>query len=56
MIKIVAEEVPKLNPAHSVDLKNPDRTIMMELYRVGSSTMLLLTRPEPHGHERCAGL
>lgn len=36
MIKIVAEEVPKLNPTHSVDLKNPDRTILIELFRVSS--------------------
>lgn len=34
MIKAVAEEVAKLNPEHKVDLTNPDRTIMLELYRV----------------------
>ncbi|KAL1413413.1 hypothetical protein Q8F55_001179 [Vanrija albida] len=33
MIKAVAEEVAKLNPEHKVDLTNPDRTIMLELYR-----------------------
>jgi len=43
MIKIVAEEVPKLNAAHSVDLKNPDKTIMMELFRVGLSSLVELT-------------
>lgn len=35
MIKIVAEEVPKLNPAHTVDLSNPERTILIELFKVG---------------------
>ncbi|TXT15659.1 hypothetical protein VHUM_00162 [Vanrija humicola] len=33
MIKAVAEEVAKLNPEHKVDLTNPDRTILLELYR-----------------------
>ncbi|KLT45515.1 hypothetical protein CC85DRAFT_306697 [Cutaneotrichosporon oleaginosum] len=33
MIKAVAEEVTKLSPEHTVDLKNPDRTIMIELFK-----------------------
>ncbi|EKC97815.1 hypothetical protein A1Q2_07818 [Trichosporon asahii var. asahii CBS 8904] len=33
IIKAVADEVTKLNPAHSVDLKNPDRTIIIDTFR-----------------------
>ncbi|BEI83990.1 hypothetical protein CcaverHIS002_0405940 [Cutaneotrichosporon cavernicola] len=33
MIKAVAEEVNKLSPKHKVDLKNPDRTVMIELFK-----------------------
>lgn len=35
MIKAVAEEVSKLNSGHHVNLKNPERTIMIELFKVG---------------------
>ncbi|GMK55181.1 hypothetical protein CspeluHIS016_0202370 [Cutaneotrichosporon spelunceum] len=33
MIKAVAEEVNNLSPAHKVDLKHPDRTVMIELFK-----------------------
>ncbi|WWC90599.1 uncharacterized protein L201_005535 [Kwoniella dendrophila CBS 6074] len=33
MIHTVAEEVTKLDKGHSVDLKNPDKTILVELYK-----------------------
>lgn len=38
MIKTVAEEVGKLSPEHSVDIKNADRTILIELYRVSATS------------------
>ncbi len=34
MIKTVADQVVKLNQWHKVDLANPERTIMIELYKV----------------------
>nr|XP_031864023.1 uncharacterized protein CI109_000667 [Kwoniella shandongensis]KAA5531095.1 hypothetical protein CI109_000667 [Kwoniella shandongensis] len=33
MIQAVAQEVSQLNAGHSVDLKNPDRTILVEVFR-----------------------
>jgi hypothetical protein len=42
MIKLVADEVTKLNPEHKVDLSNPDRTIVIELFRVSCATTVLV--------------
>ena len=35
MIKAVAEQISALNPAHKVDLKNPERTVLIEVNKVG---------------------
>lgn len=43
MIKTVAEEVGKLSPEHKVDLKNAERTVLIELYRVNLALWKLLT-------------
>lgn len=43
MIKTVAEEVVKLNPEHKVDLTNSERTVMVELFKVGTSRAARLT-------------
>ncbi|WVF67566.1 hypothetical protein IAT40_002324 [Kwoniella sp. CBS 6097] len=33
MITTIAEEITKLEKGHSVDLKNPDKTVLVELYK-----------------------
>ena len=42
MIKTVADQVAKLNMGHKVDLENAEKTILIELYKVG--TLLHLSR------------
>lgn len=58
MIKTVAEEVAKLSPEHKVDLAKPDRTIMIELFKVGSKTRwsTKTLTPDRTGHLGCGGL
>jgi adenylyl- and sulfurtransferase ThiI len=34
MIKTVADQVVKLEQGHKVDLENPERTVLIELYKV----------------------
>lgn len=55
LIKSVAEEVTRLNSAHSVDLKNPDRTIIVDTFRVSSPAATPLTAAFA-GNECRAGL
>ena len=39
MIRAVAEKVTLVDKGHKVDLKNPDRTILIEVHRVRSLCM-----------------
>jgi len=62
MIKTVAEQVDNLKQGHKVDLSNPDRTILVELFKVRLLIYLLfklerLTSDLEHGGDiRCSGL
>jgi tRNA acetyltransferase TAN1 len=44
MIKTVAENVEALKGGHSVDLKNPDRTIVIEVNKVCSLLLYLRSK------------
>jgi len=46
MIKTVAENVEALKGGHSVDLKNPDRTIVIEVNKVGHLSLVYLRLSE----------
>lgn len=54
MIKTVADQVVKLDKGHKVDLENPERTILVELYKVHilRDLLSLLTSSQEHCRAR----
>jgi hypothetical protein len=56
MIKAVADIVTDLEVKHTVDLKNQERTILIELHKVGWPRVGIELILECRGYERRAGL
>lgn len=56
MIKAVADIVTDLEVKHTVDLKNQERTILIELHKVRSALCHIKLTAERRGDERRAGL